>query len=181
VGRSLQADAFSTDNLASCDGGRCRDDRGYRPAPWVDSLAGSYTGRDPQVLAVNGTSIAQNYFYVGESHWCAVPKTIRDHGHHFPPPPPPPHSQQHPPPPPNARPKSSAISEDQTLDTRPHFGISGRFVYSNQAIRNLGGESKLCLAHGVTVYANLRNALDPHYEEIFVYHPRLLNFVREVK
>jgi outer membrane receptor protein involved in Fe transport len=37
------------------------------------------------------------------------------------------------------------------------------------------------LAHGVTAYANLRNALNRHYEEVFGFPAPRLNFVAGMK
>jgi len=156
--------AFSTDNLASSRMQGVEMTAGYRPARWL-SLGGSYTWLETAVLAVNGGSFAQKYFYVGEP-------LVR-------------------------RPKQSGTMvttfqyrrlsanvvgyfRGKTLDTEPSFGISAG-VYRNPGYQNLGFNLNFALPRGVTVYGNLRNALNQRYEEVYGYPSPLLNFVTGVK
>jgi len=73
-----------------------------------------------------------------------------------------------------------AYFRGSTLDVEPSFGISAG-VYRNPGYQNLGINVNYALPRGVTVYANLRNALNQRYEEIFGYPSPLLNFVTGVK
>ncbi len=156
--------AYSTDNLASSRMEGVEMTAGYRPARWL-SLGGSYTWLETAVLAVNGGSFAQKYFYVGEP-------LVR-------------------------RPKQSGTMvttfqyrkfsanvvgyfRGSTLDVEPSYGISAG-VFRNHGYQNLGINVNYALPRGVTVYANLRNALDQRYEEIYGYPSPLLNFVTGVK
>jgi outer membrane receptor protein involved in Fe transport len=67
-----------------------------------------------------------------------------------------------------------------TLDTEQTYGISGG-VYRNHGYQNIGVNLNYSLPHGITVYGNLRNALDQRYEEIYGYPSPLLNFVSGIK
>jgi outer membrane receptor protein involved in Fe transport len=156
--------AFSTDNLASSRMQGVEMTAGYRPARWL-SLGGSYTWLETAVLAVNGGSFAQKYFYVGEP-LVRRPKQSGTMVATF----------QH---------RKLSVNvvgyfRGQTLDVEPSFGISAG-TFHNHGYQNLGVNVNYALPRGVTVYANLRNALDQHYEEIYGYPSPLLNFVTGVK
>jgi outer membrane receptor protein involved in Fe transport len=68
----------------------------------------------------------------------------------------------------------------ETLDVEPSYGISAG-VFRNHGYQNLGVNLNYAAGHGITLYANLRNALDQRYEEIYGYPSPLLNFVTGVK
>ena len=73
------------------------------------------------------------------------------------------------------------------LEPMHGYGIALRIeqisagVFRNHGYQNLGVNLNYAAGRGVTVYANLRNALDQRYEEIFGYPSPLLNFVTGVK
>ena len=54
-------------------------------------------------------------------------------------------------------------------------------MFQNPGFANVGVNLNYRLAHGLTVYGNLRNALDQHYEEVFGYPSLRLNFVAGLK
>ena len=160
--------AYSTGNLASSRMEGAELTAGYRPVRWF-SLAGSYTWIETAILAVNGGpsggSLVQNYFYVGEplvrrpKHSGTMVSTFQYR-------------------------KLSAnvvgYFRGETLDIEPNYGISAG-VYRNHGYQNIGVNLNYSLAHGITVYGNLRNALDQRYEEIYGYPSPLLNFVSGIK
>ena len=160
--------AYSTGNLASSRMEGAELTAGYRPVRWF-SLAGSYTWLETAILAVNGGpsggSLVQNYFYVGEplvrrpKHSGTMVSTFQYR-------------------------KLSAnvvgYFRGETLDIEPNYGISAG-VYRNHGYQNIGVNLNYSLAHGITVYGNLRNALDQRYEEIYGYPSPLLNFVSGIK
>ena len=156
--------AFSTDNLASSRMQGVEMTAGYRPARWI-SLGGSYTWLETEVLAVNGGSFAQKYFYLGEP----LVRRPRQSGTMV-------TTFQY-------RKLSANVVgyfRGKTLDVEPSFGISAG-VFVNHGYQNIGVNVNYALPHGVTIYGNLRNALDQHYEEIYGYPSPLLNFVTGVK
>jgi outer membrane receptor protein involved in Fe transport len=54
-------------------------------------------------------------------------------------------------------------------------------LFWNPGFVNVGVNLNIALAHGVTAYGSLRNALDRHYEEVFGYPSPRLNFVAGLK
>jgi outer membrane receptor protein involved in Fe transport len=68
----------------------------------------------------------------------------------------------------------------KTLYEEPTYGATDG-LYWNPGFANVGINLNYALGHGVTVYGNLRNALDRHYEEVFGYPSPRLNFVAGMK
>jgi outer membrane receptor protein involved in Fe transport len=68
----------------------------------------------------------------------------------------------------------------ETLDIEPNFGASAGF-YRNPGYQNLGFNLNYHAGHGVTLYGNLRNALNQRYEEIYGFPSPILNFVAGIK
>jgi outer membrane receptor protein involved in Fe transport len=54
-------------------------------------------------------------------------------------------------------------------------------LFWNSGFANVGVNVNYALGHGVTAYANLRNALNRQYEEVFGYPSPKLNFVSGLK
>ncbi|HWQ55062.1 MAG TPA: TonB-dependent receptor [Bryobacteraceae bacterium] len=66
------------------------------------------------------------------------------------------------------------------LDVEPNWGAS-MGLWRNPGFFNMGVNVNLRLAHGVTAYGHLRNALNRRYEEVYGYPAPLLNFVAGLK
>jgi outer membrane receptor protein involved in Fe transport len=130
------------------------------------SMGAAYTYMDTEILSLNGASgVAPAFFEVGQP-------LIR-------------------------RPRHSAsfqtaffwrrisanligYARGRVLEVEPNFGASAGLFY-NPGYEWLGINLNVRVAHGITVYGNLRNALDRRYEEIFGYPSPRLNFVSGVK
>ena len=74
----------------------------------------------------------------------------------------------------------NAYMRTKTLDVEPSFGASGGF-FPNPGFAVLGLNLNYDLGHGVTIYGNLRNALNRRYEEIYGFPSSRLNFVAGMK
>jgi outer membrane cobalamin receptor len=157
--------SFQSDNLSNsrAQGGEFAAQ--FRPARWI-SVAGSYTLLESEILSLNGsTGLAPKYFAVGQPlqrrprHSGTMVATF-------------------------SRGKFSAnvtgYFRGKDLDVEPNFGPSAGLFY-NPGYANIGLNVNYALSHGVTLYGNLRNALDRHYEEAFGFPSPLLNFVSGVK
>lgn len=66
------------------------------------------------------------------------------------------------------------------LDVEPNLGASAG-LFRNPGYTNLGVNLNYRVAPGLTLYGNLRNALNQHYEEAFGYPSPRLNFVAGMK
>jgi len=157
--------SFQTDNIANSQAQGGEFSLRIRPARWI-SLAGSYTLIKSETLSLSGsTGLAQQYFQVGQpliriSHNSGTMVAAFTRGR---------------------------ISADVTgyfrgkvLDVEPNYGASAGLFY-NPGFANFGVNVNYALPHGVTLYGNLRNALNQHYEEAFGFPSPFLNFVSGVK
>ena len=157
--------SFQTDNIANSQAQGGEFSLRIRPARWI-SLAGSYTLIKSETLSLSGsTGLAQQYFQVGQpliriSHNAGTMVAAFTRGR---------------------------ISADVTgyfrgkvLDVEPNYGASAGLFY-NPGFANFGVNVNYALPHGVTLYGNLRNALNQHYEEAFGFPSPFLNFVSGVK
>jgi outer membrane cobalamin receptor len=166
LGGSLTSlSAFTSDNLANARSRGLELSAQARPYRWA-SLAMNYTYLDTTVLALDrSTGLAQNYYQVGQ-------QLARR----------PPHSGSF----------SLALNRGrfsgnfvgyfrgETLDVEPNFGASAGF-FRNPGYANLGVNLNVAVGRGVTLFGNLRNALNDHYEEVFGFPSLRLNFVSGVK
>ncbi len=66
------------------------------------------------------------------------------------------------------------------LDVDPSYGATGG-LFQNSGYANFGVNLNYAVTRWFTVYGNLRNALNEHYEEIFGYPAPRLNFVAGIK
>ena len=136
-----------------------------RPARWI-SLSGNYTLLESEILSLNGTSgVAPHYFAVGQP----LLRRPRHSGAMV------------------AAFVRGKFSVDVTgyfrgsvLDVEPNFGAFGG-LFPNSGFANFGLNVNYALRHSVTLYGNLRNALDRRYEEALGFPSPLLNFVSGVK
>ena len=60
-------------------------------------------------------------------------------------------------------------------------GLSAGFIWNPAAMSNVGINVNYRVRGNLTLYANLRNALDRRYEEIYGYPAPLLNVVAGMK
>ena len=157
--------SFETDNLANSRAQGGEFSVRIRPTRSV-SLAGSYTLLDSEILSLNGsTGLAQQYYQVGEP----LVRRPRNSGTMV------------------ATFSRGRLSADVTgyfrgkvLDVEPNYGASAG-LFNNPGFANFGVNVNYALSHGVTLYGNLRNALNWHYEEAFGFPSPFLNFVSGVK
>ncbi len=152
LGGSLTAlSHFTTDNLANSRAQGAEFSASLRPTPWL-FFTGSYTLLRSRILSLdNSNNQAPIPFQVGE-------QLIR-------------------------RPNSSGaliasftkskISADLTgyfrgseLDVDPSLGATAG-LFRNPGYANIGVNLNYAVSRWLTVYGNLRNALNEHYEEIF--------------
>ena len=138
----------------------------YRPATWI-SVTGNYMWLETEVLSLNGGSgLVQQYFYLGQP-------LLR-------------------------QPKQSGSAVVNFHYGKVDANVVGLFPRARSGcgteLRGVRGallESRISSTPGInvnyrvrgnlTLYANLRNALDRHYEEIYGFPAPLLNVVAGVK
>jgi outer membrane receptor protein involved in Fe transport len=156
---------YQSDNLANSRAQGAEFSAGLRPARWV-FVTGSYTYLKSEILSLNGTSAtAPTPFSVGQQ-LLRRPANSGEAVATF------------------TRGKLAAnltgYFRGSVLDVEPTYGASAG-LYRNPGFANVGVNLNYALAHGVTAYGNLRNALDQHYEEVFGYPSPRLNFVAGLK
>ncbi len=164
-GNLAHLSSFRTDNLAEANAQGAEVVVQARPARWL-SLNSSYTFLQTRVLSLAGTQrLVEKYFTIGQplarrpKHSGTFASTLQYH-----------------------RLSANVIAylRGGDLDIEPNYGVSAGF-YRNPGFQNLGVNVNYAFARGLTVYGNLRNALDQHYEEVFGYPSPRLNFVAGVK
>jgi len=74
----------------------------------------------------------------------------------------------------------TGVFRGRTLDVEPSYGATGGFFWDG-GYANVGVYLNVALAHGMTAFGNLRNALNEHYEEAFGFPSPRLNFVAGLK
>ncbi len=165
LGGSLTAlSHFTTDNLANSRAQGAEFSASVRPTRWL-FLKGSYTLLRTRVLSLDNSNQAPSPFQVGE-------ELLR-------------------------RPDNSGsmvatftrgkVSADLTgyfrgsdLDVEPNYGASAG-LFQNPGYANIGVNLNYALTPWMTVYGNLRNALNEHFEEIYGFPSPRLNFVAGMK
>ena len=156
---------YQSDNLANSLAQGAEFSAKLRPARWLFAEA-SYTLLQTEILSLNGAAgLAPTPFYVGQ-------ELIR-------------------------RPRNSGsalvsfhrgrISANATgcfrgsvLDVEPTYGAANG-LFRNAGYANVGLNLNYAVGRGATIYGNLRNALNRHYEEALGYPSPRLNFVTGVK
>lgn len=166
LGGSLTAlSHFTTDNLANSRAQGAELSAGLRPARWL-YLTGSYTLLRTRILSTdNSNNLAPVPFYVGEQ-LLRRPNNAGEFVAAF---------------------TKGRVSADltgyfrgRTLDSEPNYGASSG-VYWNAGYSNVGVNLNYAASRWLTLYGNLRNALDQHYEEIYGFPAPRLNFVAGMK
>ena len=66
------------------------------------------------------------------------------------------------------------------LDVEPSLGATNG-LYRNPGYANVGINITYAVGRGLTIYGNLRNALNRHYEEVLGFPSPRLNFVAGMK
>jgi outer membrane receptor protein involved in Fe transport len=155
---------YTSANLANSRAQGAEFSAKLRPSRWV-MVAGSYTLLETRILSLDGSNQAPLPFAVGQQ------LTRRpEHSGNF-----------------VATFTRGRVSADLTGNFRgralfeePSLGASNGLFW-NSGYSNVGVNLNIALAHGVTVYGNLRNALNQKYEEIYGYPSLRLNFVAGMK
>ncbi len=165
LGGSLaRLSTYQSDNLANSRAQGGEFALRIRPMRWI-SMAGTYTLLESQVLSLNGSSLAPQFFKVGQPlirrprHSGTLVTTF-------------------------ARGRFAAdvtgYFRATVLDVEPNYGAFGGLFY-NPGFANFGFNVNYAVPRGFTVYGSLRNALNWHYEEALGFPAPLLNFVSGVK
>ncbi len=156
---------YSTDNLANARAQGVDASARYRPFSWL-SATGSYMFLESAALSLNGGSgLIQQYFYVGQpllrrpKHSGSFVATI-----HY------------------RRVDTNLVGyfRNRSLDVEPNYGAS-QGLYWNHGFENVGINVNYHVKGNITLYGNLRNALDQRYEEAYGFPSPLLNFVGGIK
>jgi outer membrane receptor protein involved in Fe transport len=166
LGGSLaRLSSYRSDNLANSRAQGAEATARWRPARQF-SLNASYTFLDSEILALDkSASLAPQFFRVGQP----LLRRPRHSGNVV------------------AIYSRRRLSADLTgyfrasaLDVEPNFGAFAG-LYTNAGYAVVGINVNYAVPHGLTLYGNLRNALNRHYEEAFGFPSPLLNFVAGVK
>jgi len=137
----------------------------YRPATWI-SVTGNYMWLETEVLSLNGgIGLVQQYFYLGQP-LLRQPKHSGSALVNF-------HYGK-------VDANLTGYFRGRDLDVEPNFGAS-QGLFWNPGYVSAGINVNYRLRNNLTLYANLRNALDRHYEEIYGFPAPLLNVVAGVK
>jgi len=156
---------YSTGNLANARTEGIETITQLRPARWL-SIDASYTWLQTEALALSGSSgLVQADYYLGQPLF----RRPRNSGTLV------------------ASVRKGRVTvnltgywRSHTLDVEPNFGASaGRFW--NPGYQNAGVNVNFRVAHNLTAYANLRNAFNQRYEEIYGFPSPLLNVVAGLK
>jgi outer membrane cobalamin receptor len=166
LGGSLSAiSQFSTDNVANANAKGVEVSAKFRPAA-AFSLTGNYMWLETAVLSLNGgIGLVQQYFYLGQP-LLRRPKQSGSLVANF-------HY---------GKVDANVVGyfRGHDLDVEPNYGASAG-LYWNPGFVNAGINVNYRLRGNLTLYANLRNALDRRYEEIYGFPAPLLNVVAGVK
>ncbi len=156
---------YYTDNVANADAEGVEASAKLRPATWV-SVTGNYMWLESEVLSLNGgIGLVQQYFYLGQP-LLRRPKQSGSlvSSFHF------------------GKVDANVVGyfRGRDLDVEPNYGASEGLYWSGGFV-NAGLNVNYRVRGNLTLYANLRNALDRRYEEIYGYPAPLLNVVAGVK
>jgi outer membrane cobalamin receptor len=156
---------YSTGNLANARAQGIEVTAQFRPSTWL-SLNGSYTWLESQVLSLDGsTGLVQAYYYLGQP-LLRRPKqsgTFLASIHHG-----------------RVAVNLTGSWRGHALDVEPNYGASAGF-YTNPGYQDVGVNVNVRIRGNLTAYANLRNALNQHYEEIYGFPSPFLNVVAGLK
>jgi outer membrane receptor protein involved in Fe transport len=156
---------YQSDNLSNARARGIELSARAWPAPFL-SVNAAYTWLDSEILSLNGASgVAPAYFTTGQAlvrrprHSAALDASLIWK---------------------RVSANLIAYARGRTFEVEPNFGASSGLFY-NPGYEWVGINLNLRVARGVTIYGNLRNALNERYEEIFGYPSPRLNVVSGVK
>jgi outer membrane cobalamin receptor len=156
---------FSTDNVSNALAKGVELNARVRPNSWL-SVTGNYTWLQTEVLSLNGgNGLVQQFYYLGQplfrrpKHSGSTVVTAR-----------------------YKRIDGNFVAEarGRALDIEPTLGASGG-VFWNAGFFDAGININYRIRGHLTAYANLRNAFDRRYEEIYGFPAPLLNVVAGIK
>ena len=156
---------YYTDNVARANAKGVEASAKYRPATWI-SVSANYMWLETEVLSLNGgIGLVQQYFYLGQP-LLREPKhsgsaVVTFHYRKF-----------------DVNPTVYVRGRD--LDVEPNYGAFGGLYWSGGYV-NAGLNVNYRMRSNLTLYANLHNALDRHYEEIYGYPSPFLNVTAGIK
>lgn len=156
---------YSTDNVANARARGAEFTARLRPSSWV-LLTGSYTWLDSRVESLDGGSgLVQQYYTLGQpllrrpkQSGTALATVSRG----------------------RMDVNLSGVFRGNTLDVEPNYGAFGG-IYRNPGYTSIGVNVNYHVARNLTVYGNLRNALNRRYEEIYGFPAPILNVVAGIK
>ncbi len=156
---------FYTDNVAQASAKGVEASAKYRPATWL-SVTGNYMWLESEVLSLNGgNGLVQQYYYPGQP-LLRRPKQSGSMLATF-------HYRK-------LDTNLAGYFRGRDLDVEPNYGAFGGLFW-NPGYVTAGINVNYRLRNNLTLYANLRNALDRRYEEIYGFPAPLLNVVAGVK
>ena len=156
---------YYTDNVAKANAEGVEATAQYRPRTWI-SLTGNYMWLETEVLSLNGGSgLVQQYYYLGQP-LIRQPKHSGSAVVNF-------HYGK-------LDANLTGYFRGHDLDVEPNYGAFGGLFWSGGYVTT-GINVNYRLPKNFTVYANLRNALNRHYEEIYGFPAPFLNVVAGVK
>jgi outer membrane cobalamin receptor len=156
---------YSTDNLANARAEGVEASGRLKPLSWF-SATGNYMWLETAALSLNGgDGLIQQYFYLGQP-LLRRPKQSGSAVATF-------HYE---------RIDANVVGyfRGRSLDVEPNYGASAGLFW-NSGYKNVGLNVNVRVKGNFTVYANLHNALDERYEEVYGYPSPLLNVVAGVK
>ena len=156
---------YKSDNLANSRAQGAEFSARFRPARWI-LITGSYTLLETRILSLDGSANqAPSPFAVGQE----LTRRPENSGNFV------------------ASFTHGRLGADvtgyfrgATLYEEPNYGASNGLFW-NPGFANIGVNLNCRLAHGVTAYGNLRNALNQQYEEVYGFPSPRLNFVAGLK
>ncbi len=166
LGGSLsRLSAYSTDNVSNAVAKGVELSATGRPSTWF-SVTANYMWLQTEVLSLDGgNGLVQRYYYPGQP-LLRRPKqsgsvVVNVH---------------------RGRMDSNftATARGNALDVEPNYGGFGG-LYKHSGYLNAGINVNYRVRGNLTAYANLRNAFNRHYEEIYGYPAPLLNVVAGLK
>lgn len=166
LGGSLsKLSTYYTDNLGHAHAEGIELTARLRPTNWI-LLTGNYTWLQTEVLSLaGGDGLVQQYYYLGQS-LLRQPKqsgSMTATVHYG-----------------RADVVVAGYWRGRTLDVEPNFGAFGG-LYRNPGYVTFNATVDYKVKGNLTAYANLHNALDRRYEEIFGFPSPLLNMVAGLK